>query len=871
MIKRIIPAILLFLVSAFAAHAQSTTVSGTITDAGSLAWANGPFKFVFQPNPQFPTGPYTWSGGALTTVITGTLDGSGHYSVSIPSNSAITPAGSTWILQITPDASSQSFSTPRTTITGGTQTLSPTPPAILISWALPPGPAISAYADGEIGGPLPKGAEYFNTTSLKTRVWNGSTWANQGAGAAGTCPTGAAGNIQYTDGTNCASSNALNYNSGTGAILFNTTGTQTYLGSSVNFAAAAGNNIVSVDGVNGIQILADDTVATTVEIGSNHGSVQFAALNINSSGGEVDFGGTAVGAGVLGLNGSTSGKCTLTSDATGTSVASGCGVTIGTPTGGSEGAGTLNATGLFVNGVPVSAGGSCPNASATQILFTDGTNCLGDADFTWNSTTHSLLAGFTGSSHTLRSGTGFLNFVQVTPSSANLQATVGGSTINVQSDAAMTLTSNNAGITQTASLGTIARAASAITDTVGNASAVTPGSVTQRAVTGTTDTILASDRQNRVAYNSATAVAVTLPQAGSSGFAGGFNTRLSNQNTGVVTVTPTTSLINGNATLVLQEGQFCFLTPSSTGTDYAADCGESQTTAGSGITLTRGVHSLQIAATGAATSIALPVTVSGTVNSGGTPYFNSTTQMSSSALLTANALVMGGGAGAAPLTVSGFSTDGSHEIFVGGVGIGSGTIGLNGNSSGTATISANSSASAVNFSGNIIAGVVQGTTLTSTVATGTAPLTVTSTTVVGNLNVSQLLGSTWASPAAIGGTTPAAGSFTALKGTTFASTTNCSSSASPAVCAAAAAGSVAVPAGALQTLQVNTTAVTANSQILLTIDEGLGTKLGVTCNTTVATLTQPVVTARTAATSFTIEEPATTSTNPVCVSYLVLN
>lgn len=57
---------------------------------------------------------------------------------------------------------------------------------------------------------------------------------------------------------------------------------------------------------------------------------------------------------------------------------------------------------------------------------------------------------------------------------------------------------------------------------------------------------------------------------------------------------------------------------------------------------------------------------------------------------------------------------------------------------------------------------ISGTTLTSTVATGTAPLTVTSTTQVNNLNVSQLIGATWAAPGAIGGTTPAAGTFTPL-------------------------------------------------------------------------------------------------------------
>jgi hypothetical protein len=51
---------------------------------------------------------------------------------------------------------------------------------------------------------------------------------------------------------------------------------------------------------------------------------------------------------------------------------------------------------------------------------------------------------------------------------------------------------------------------------------------------------------------------------------------------------------------------------------------------------------------------------------------------------------------------------------------------------------------------------------TSSVATGTAPFTATSTTVCPNLNVSQLLGSTWAAPGTIGSGTPSTGAFTTL-------------------------------------------------------------------------------------------------------------
>lgn len=55
--------------------------------------------------------------------------------------------------------------------------------------------------------------------------------------------------------------------------------------------------------------------------------------------------------------------------------------------------------------------------------------------------------------------------------------------------------------------------------------------------------------------------------------------------------------------------------------------------------------------------------------------------------------------------------------------------------------------------------------ITSTLATGTAPFAVSSTTVVPNLNVSKLLGGTWAVPGTIGSTTPNSGAFTTLSAT----------------------------------------------------------------------------------------------------------
>lgn len=126
-----------------------------------------------------------------------------------------------------------------------------------------------------------------------------------------------------------------------------------------------------------------------------------------------------------------------------------------------------------------------------------------------------------------------------------------------------------------------------------------------------------------------------------------------------------------------------------------------------------------------------------------------------------------------------------------------------------------------------------------------------------------------AAPPAIGGATPAAGSFTTLKGTTVNTTTNCSSSASPAVCGSAAAGSFVI-AAAGTSVTVNTSAVTANSQIFVQEDESLGTKLSVTCNTGILA-NPPAVTARSAGVSFAVGVTAGLAVNPVCFSYWIVN
>lgn len=91
------------------------------------------------------------------------------------------------------------------------------------------------------------------------------------------------------------------------------------------------------------------------------------------------------------------------------------------------------------------------------------------------------------------------------------------------------------------------------------------GTYAINAQTGTTYTFVAGDACQLVTFSNASSVAVTLPQATGS-FTTGWGTDVQNKGAGTVTITPTTSTINGAATLVLTQNQGCTIV--SDGTNY---------------------------------------------------------------------------------------------------------------------------------------------------------------------------------------------------------------------------------------------------------------------------------------------------------------
>src|ERR1700683_361423 len=123
--------------------------------------------------------------------------------------------------------------------------------------------------------------------------------------------------------------------------------------------------------------------------------------------------------------------------------------------------------------------------------------------------------------------------------------------------------------------------------------------------------------------------------------------------------------------------------------DYNIDLSGSTLQIGANASLT---NAGALTVTSCAGCSVFPLTVSGTVNSGGIPYFCSTTQECSSAGLGLDGVVLGDGAGAAPFTSAGLSFSsiaGTPTLLIGQVGAYSGQLALYSVGGGTLTMGVN--------------------------------------------------------------------------------------------------------------------------------------------------------------------------------------
>lgn len=218
--KFLISLVMLICSSIAYAVPPSTTVSATVVDSDTTVWAGATWTVQFQVGPhQGNPAKYTIAGGPLSSSVTrqtGVANSSGVITFTVYKSTAVSPIGSSWNLNVCPNASA-----PCTTINFSTSTdtldLSTTINAAIKAPRFIAAAGAYGYKDIEATLQLQPGSMYYNVGALCSsaaglRIWNGSWSCVGGSGGGGSIGgTVSSPNIPYTSGADTLSDTAFQY------------------------------------------------------------------------------------------------------------------------------------------------------------------------------------------------------------------------------------------------------------------------------------------------------------------------------------------------------------------------------------------------------------------------------------------------------------------------------------------------------------------------------------------------------------------------------------------------------------------------------------------------------------------------------------
>lgn len=272
-----------------------TTVTATVTDSTGQAWTNGSWRADLLPPYNNPAPLRTNNAqipGNLMSV-TGTMDGTGFFTVNLTSNNLISPSGTVWKFTICSNTSDRCYNSYQV-LSGASQNLS----ASISADSIPPSVTATqsitrAYKDSEVNAAI--GGVYWDVSLNVLKGCTNLTCPGFGFSVIGPGGGGGGGVTFKVNGTNLSSQTLVNFQNsstidgvtytfsdqGGGTIQIGRTGTLLPTGGGTGLGSGTTNGILYFSGAT--------TIASTVAGGA--GTVCFQETN----GGAPFWGGCSAG------------------------------------------------------------------------------------------------------------------------------------------------------------------------------------------------------------------------------------------------------------------------------------------------------------------------------------------------------------------------------------------------------------------------------------------------------------------------------------------------------------------------------------------------------------------------------------------------
>lgn len=242
------------------AQSQTTSVTATVQYPDGQVFANGTVTAIFTPVPGgIAQGGYLLNGSAFLYTVTGIMNGSGTFTITLTDDTVVRPLGGKWNFVLCSQASVQ-CSTSLQDVSGASLNLSTRINADIKPLLASPLDIPRYYVDTEVATNSVGGQIYYNIPGTGLRCWSGVIWTDCSGSGGGSVITGVVGEPAIYKTTSSVGSSNQTIDA---SAFAGTHWTDKVVAAYGSAACSSGCNILVPDSI------ADDGAATTPSIPTN--------------------------------------------------------------------------------------------------------------------------------------------------------------------------------------------------------------------------------------------------------------------------------------------------------------------------------------------------------------------------------------------------------------------------------------------------------------------------------------------------------------------------------------------------------------------------------------------------------------------------